>query len=447
MIKIAKLPLEIMAANKIGVGGPDLTREQINQYQLKKLRATIRLAFQRSPFYRKLLQGVAEPELTCLADLRRLPFTAADDIRRHGLQFLCASQDDISRVVTLDSSGTTGAAKRLFFTPTDQYLTIDFFQYGMAALTEPGDKVLILLPGERPGSVGDLLAKALERLGARPILYGIVRSLPETLAVIEREKVDSLVGIPTQVLALARYADARGTGSIRLKNMLLSTDHVPDVIAAELRRLWGCNVFEHYGMTEMGLGGGTACAFQAGYHLHEADFYFEIIDPATGEAVPEGQEGEVVVTTLSRKGMPLVRYRTGDISRILSGPCGCGSVLRRLERITRRRDGGVSLGDCGQFTLADLDEAIFAVEGVINFTAAVDNDDGATRLIISAVALDKHDKVEQDVYNALDNVSTIHFARQAGKLTVSVEVELCGDFLVPGAAKRTIAGLNELGGK
>jgi len=439
---IKKTPLEPWLAKKIGIGVEALTREMISQYQLEKLRETIRWVYNRSPFYRELLKGLTKPELTCLADLCRFPFTTADDIRQYGLKFLCVSQGDISRVVTLDSSGTTGKAKRLYFTAFDQELTINFFQYGMSTLVEAGDRVLILLPGERPGSVGDLLAIALNRLGAETVPHGVVSNIPETLKIIAREKVTSLVGIPVQVLALARYADKVAQKSFHLKSVLLSTDHVPQAIVRELGRLWGCQVFEHYGMTEMGLGGGTSCGAHAGYHLHEADFYFEIVDPLTGEPLPEGQEGEVVVTTLTRQGMPLIRYRTGDISRFLSEPCGCGAILRRLELITQRTNSRILTNAHQYFSMADLDEALFAVDEVICFTAAVDNVRRATMLNISAATVSRPgENSAGKLDKVLDAVPAICQARQAGKLTVNVKNIDCGNILTSSTTKRAIIEL------
>ncbi|HTP06448.1 MAG TPA: phenylacetate--CoA ligase family protein, partial [Nitrospirota bacterium] len=150
---IRKTPLEAWIASKIGMSEDTLTREQISGYQLRQLRETIERTYHNSPFYRKRMKGIADVPLTSLDDIRRFPFTIAEDIRQQGLQFLCVSQNDINRVVTLDSSGTTGSPKRLYFTPTDQELTVDFFHQGMSTLVDPGDRVLILLPGERIGSV------------------------------------------------------------------------------------------------------------------------------------------------------------------------------------------------------------------------------------------------------------------------------------------------------
>ena len=434
---IKKTPLDAWISGKMSAEKRKLTRQAIELYQLQKLRETIRLAYSRSPFYRNSLKGIAEEEITGLSDLMSFPFTTAEDIREHSLQLLCVSQDEIGRVVTLETSGTTGKSKRIYFTPSDQELTIDFFQQGMSTLAEAGDRVMILLPCEREGSVGDLLAAALARLGVTPVRQGIVRNIPETLNIMRKNNVNSLVGIPVQVLALARYADAAGI-PINLKSVLLSTDYIPAVIVHEMEHLCGCRIFEHYGMTEMGLGGGVECEAHSGYHLRESDLFFEIVD-STGNLVPEGQEGEVVFTTLTRQGMPLIRYRTGDVSRFLPGPCKCGTVIRRLDRITRRKNNWVSLSENQHFNMSDLDETIFAMPGVIDFTASVDNARKVTLLNIEAVTVDRPDQViESALAGALDAVEPICETRRDGKLKVIVKTTQCDGTLSTGTGKRKI---------
>jgi phenylacetate-CoA ligase len=434
---IKKTPLDAWISGKIGAEKGKLTRQAIELYQLQKLRETIRLAYSRSQFYRNFLKGIAEKEITCLSDLMSFPFTTAEDIREHSLQLLCVSQDEIGRVVTLETSGTTGKSKRIYFTPADQELTIDFFQQGMSTLAEAGDRVMILLPCEREGSVGDLLATALARLSVRSVRQGIVRNILETLNIMHKEKVNSMVGVPVQVLALARYADAVNI-PINLKSVLLSTDYTPAVIVRELEHLCGCRVFEHYGMTEMGLGGGVECEAHCGYHLRESDLFFEIVD-STGNLVSEGQEGEVVFTTLTRQGMPLIRYRTGDVSRFLPGPCKCGTVIRRLDRITRRKNNWVSLSENQHFNMSDLDEAIFAMPGVIDYTVSVNNARKATLLNIEAVTVDRPDQIiESALAGALDAVEPICETRRDGKLKVIVKTIQCDGTLSTGTGKRKI---------
>jgi len=446
IIALQKTLLEEWIGKKIGIQSDLLTREQISLYQLEKLRTTIGWAYQNSPFYRMMWKDIDAVKLNCLQDLERFPFITAKHLKEQALQLLCVSQSEIHRIVTLDSSGTTGNPKRIYFTAADQELTIDFFQQGMSSMLTAGDRVLILLPGERIGSIGDLLKVALKRAGARPIPHGIVTNLSETLKTIVRQGVDCLVGIPSQVLALARYTEFTGQG-ISLKSILLSTDHVPYSIIEELKRVWNCQVFEHYGMTEMGLGGGLDCMAHAGYHLREADLYFEIID-SNGKLAPEGQTGEVVFSTLTRQGMPLIRYRTGDISRFIPEPCPCGTLLRRMEPVRNRKSSVVFLADQSCFTLADLDEKLFAVPEVIDFTVAVDNMRHTTQLKITVWILgESKERINSEILIALKALPNLEQARLAGSLSISIDINRDTAIHVPNPAKRKIVELKKTDGK
>ena len=359
-------PLDAWAAAGLGIAGEQFTRVEIESRQWMRLAETVAWAKAHSPFYRRRLDNVDENALASVEALRRLPFTTADDLRRNDPSLLCVSQSEISRIVTLDTSGTSGPPKRLFFTPEDQEATIDFFRHGMSVFTRPGDRVAILFPGERPGSVGDLLAQGLRRLGAEPIPVGWPQDLAATAKRLRDERPDVVAGTPVAVLAVARHGAA--SGPLHVPRVLLSADHAAPSLRASLAELWDCEIFEHYGMTEMGLGGGVDCAAHDGYHMRDNELLVEIVDPASDAALAPGQFGEVVVSTLMRRGLPLIRYRTGDVSRVLPGPCACGSPLTRLDRIRGRLDAGVETG-AGLLTMPTLDEALFAQPEVVDFSA------------------------------------------------------------------------------
>jgi phenylacetate-CoA ligase len=302
--------------------------------------------------------------------------------------------------------------------------------------------VFILLPCERPGSIGDLLGTALEQLGARPIRHSVVRDVGQTLAAMHATGVDVAVGVPAQVLALAR-ADA----TLRPASVLLSTDHVPVALSGAVEDAWGCRVFGHYGMTEMGLGGGIECEACRGYHLREADLYVEIVDPATGRPVPDGVEGEVVFSTLTRTGMPLLRYRTGDLSRFLPGPCPCGTTLRTLERITRRAEGVVRLDGAGELTLADLDEALFAIPGVLDFDAALTHRPPGDRLDLVVRVTDRPTTTATTSTTtaaaaeaAVHRIPAVDRARARGALDVAITVTAAGTVAAPAKRRLRLVG-------
>jgi phenylacetate-CoA ligase len=364
---VSLTPLEPWIAEKIGRAGRELARVDLDAYQLARLNETLSLVQRRSAHYRRSL-GTQEIRLSGLQQLADLPFTTAEDLKAAPYDFLCARQDAVERIVTLPTSGTTGPPKRILFSARDQELTRDFFHRGMSTMVEPGDRVLILLPGSLPGSVGELLKEGLERMGVTGIPHGPVTDPARTLRIMDSEAVTALVGVPVQVLLLSRLVSSRERAQpTRLRCVLLSTDRVPHAVAKAIEATWGCEVFDHYGATEMGLGGGVDCRDRGGYHLREADLLFEMVDPATGSPVPDGESGEVVFTTLTREAMPLVRYRTGDISRFVLAPCPCGTVLRKMAHVDERLGGRVTLPDGAVLRQADFDEALFSLPGVADF--------------------------------------------------------------------------------
>ena len=366
-MSVTLTPLEPWIAATIGRAGLPLTREALAAYQLAKLNETLELVRAKSAFYRGRL-GERPVALNSLDDLAELPFTTADDVRNAPLDLVCVRQDDVERIVTLPTSGTTGAPKRIYFTADDQELTRDFFHHGMSTFVGPGDRVLILLPGSLPGSVGDLLREGLARMDVTGIPHGPVSDVAQTLRVMADERVTALVGIPVQVLGLAKLAlDDPGRAPSALHSVLLSTDHLPLAVARVIEQAWGCTVYDHYGTTEMGLGGGVDCGALAGYHLREADMLFEIVDPLTGRPVPDGENGEVVFTTLTRRAMPLIRYRTGDVARFIPEPCPCGTVLKRMAHIEHRLVDALTLPEGTVIRQRDFDEVLLTIDEVADF--------------------------------------------------------------------------------
>ena len=307
----------------------------------------------------------------------------------------------------------------------------------MSTLVKPGQRVLVLLPGDKPDSVGDLLARGLGRIDVESVIHGPVRDVSAAINQIINHGIDCLVGIPTQVLALAR---SRGNAAIKngqIKNILLSTDYVPKAIHDALAGRWGCGVYHHYGMTEMGLGGGVDCSAFAGYHLREADLFFEIIDPETGRILKDSGIGEVVFTTLTRKGMPLIRYRTGDMARFISDPCPCGSVLRRMTHVGGRWSEIVRLGK-NTLSLPEMDEALFSLPWLLDYTATLHPWESENYLEITVKGESIPNKFSLEVFDALTGISSIGKAVNKGNLRLAPVKSAENLRQTTGVMKRTI---------
>ncbi|MBU0962196.1 MAG: phenylacetate--CoA ligase family protein [Proteobacteria bacterium] len=368
--------VEVIMQQSMGLGGelfPD--RAAIECYQMGRLQETIGHAMKNSTFYRDKMAGIAAMDFTDYHSLSLLPFTSEDDLRRHGQDMLCVSQDEVARIITMQSSGTTGAPKRLFFTEDDLERTIDFFHHGMKSLAKPGEKAVILLPGSTPDSTGDLLSRALERMNVSSRVYGLVNDPQQAAEEVFVEPFEVLVGFPVQILALSRTQAAQAGTAGQLKSVLLCSDYIPQTVCDELSARWQCRVFSHYGTVETGLGGGVECEGLCGCHLREADLLFEVIRPKTDVVLAAGEWGEIVCSTLSRRGMPLIRYRTGDYGRLLSGPCVCGSHIARLDKVRGRISQVLQLDNGHAISMDMLDETLLSLPGVLDFQAVLQKEE------------------------------------------------------------------------
>ncbi|MHC1719494.1 MAG: DVU_1553 family AMP-dependent CoA ligase [Clostridiaceae bacterium] len=335
------------------------------EYRLECIRHTMDYASSNSAFYRKHFEGINTDDIKSMEDIAKIPVMSSADIEHNPSALVCVPQSEISRIITLNTSGTTGNPKRIYFTREDMELTVEFFMQGMKTLVGCNDKVLILMPGEKFGSVGYALNEALGRICVFCEIHGVINDFDKCIEDIVKYDINCLVGIPVQVQELSYVAQRKGIKSI--DKVLLSADYIPDPVIHNIEKNFGCTAYSHYGMTEMGFGGGVECSAFEGYHLRENDLYFEILDPETGSPLEDGLLGEVAFTTLSRKGMPLIRYRTGDISRFIVGKCGCGSDMRRLDKIRGRKSEFIELAPGIFIGLPELDEEIFKVRGILNY--------------------------------------------------------------------------------
>lgn len=414
-------------------------------WQMERLRATLEYA-RRSPYHAERLTGIATASLRSRRDLDRLPRMDADALRENPLKLLCVSQDEVTRAVTFDTSGSTGPPKRVFFAAEDIESTIAFFSHGLRTFTKHGETLLALLPAERPASVGRLLGEAARRIGVRAISASPGHGWDGIADMAHSEGVHTVVGSPLHVreLALAWHRAGLAPGSI--STVLLCWDAAPRALRALLAETLGCEVRHHWGMTETGMGGALSCG-EAGMHLRESDLLVEVTDPASGMPLPDGTWGELVVTTLDRRAMPLIRYRTGDRGRILPTPCPCGSPQRRIDLVPGRLVDERLLPGGTHLRLLDLDECLLGLPDVVEYRACLDDDDPAILtvdvllrggIVHSGPTMNAREEAVAILTRLLSTASPIARAMRLGRLELRVAV--C-DHLPPETdfAKRRIA--------
>ena len=327
-------------------GLPEVTRQSLDTLALEKLNALLKREKERGGFY----TGLPE-QLNSLAELASLPFTTDEDLAHRAGGMLLCSQGEVERVLSDATSGTTGAAKRVFYTEGDLEKTVRLYTAGLGELIFPGSVTMVCFPFSGPRGLGELIAEAIGRLGARPLCLGPGLSFGEYAAAMEREKPDTFVGMPVQLLSILR---ACGKGS--LERALVSGDACPESVTRACEEVLGAKLFPHYGSREMGMAGAITCPAHAGMHLRENDVLAEIIDPE-GHVLPDGEFGELVITTVGMEALPLIRYRTGDYTRILSGRCPCGSEVKRLDTLRREKKA---------LDVLTLDEALFSLDALVD---------------------------------------------------------------------------------
>lgn len=393
------------------------TRADVDRYQLRCLNETIAYARKQSPFYRQHADWPATGELFTLKDLERLPLTTTEDLLRGDPSLIALPMRDAVRLVTIPTSGTSGQQKRLFFTEADIEATVAYFEHGMATIVRPGSCVAVAFPSERPDSVGDLLRRGLTRLGALPVALPINDTLDTMVSALRSLQPVAIAGMPVTLGAAARRMESDGGAPIRIETALVSADSVSPSFKAALAVTWGTEVFEHWGMTETGYGGALACEAHDGMHIRETDLCLEIVEPDTGRALPAGSDGEIVITTLRRRGLPLIRYRTGDSGRILESQCSCGSVLRRL-RLGGRLGEPIALGEGGRLSPEVVGDAVFAVKGVIDFE--IEEIAGRQPGLVVNVLTDS--ATAEDVRSALLHHPVVASLHRSGRLSLTVEL-------------------------
>jgi phenylacetate-CoA ligase len=318
-----------------------MSREALDRLQLARLRAQLARVYVSVPLYRRKFDeaGFRPEQLESLDDLRRVPFTVKDDLRSaYPFDMFAVPLRDIVRVHS--SSGTTGQVSVVGYTRGDVERWSDLMARTLACGGATADDVVQVTYGYGLFTGGLGAHYGSERLGAMtiPVSGG---NTARQVQIMKDFGVTVLACTPSYALLIAETAASMGIDvrELPLKLGVFGAEPWSDGMRRQIEETMGIRAIDIYGLSEvMGPGVASECVHQNGLHVYEDHFIIEIVDPQTLQPVPDGECGEVVFTTLTKEGIPVIRYRTRDISRILSGACPCGRTFRRMERVTGRTD-------------------------------------------------------------------------------------------------------------
>ena len=346
-----------------------LPREELRKIQLERLQETVSRVYEKVPAYRKKMEeaGVTPADIKTLLDLAKLPFVTKQDMRdNYPFGLFAVPRKDVVRIHA--SSGTTGKPTVVGYTQGD----LDTWTECVSRIACMGgasaeDTAQICFGyGMFTGALG--LHYGLEKIGAAIVPSSTGNSEKQIMYMKDFET-SLLVATPSYALRLAEVAREMGLEpqrDLKVRIALVGSELLTDAMREEMHRFWGEDLLitSNYGMSElMGPGVSGECTEHCGMHINEDYFIPEIIDPETGEVLPEGAEGELVITCIKKEALPLIRYRTKDITRLHYEKCKCGRTLCRMENLKGRSDDMLKIRGVNVFP-GQIEEVILGVEEI-----------------------------------------------------------------------------------
>jgi len=402
-----------------------IDRQTFEQYQLYRFRRQMEYVMENSPFYQKKYSeaGIRPDDIRTMDDLDKVPLTDPSDLAEEPFLFLCLSQSKIAR--TFSTSGTSGKPKRLFYTNDDLLNIVDSIAAALrSAGLKSSETLHIMFPAVVAWDPSLMLESACKVAGLKSVVCSAV-DVDEQLKVMKEQETKVIIGLTSfiyRVTVLARdKTDLRAMG---LKAIICSSEPLSEAVRAEMEDAWGCKCLSQYGLTEMGLATTIECYMQTGLHINEADFMVEVIDPDTGKRLPPGEEGELVWTSLSFQGSPLLRYRSYDISHYIMPPCECGHVtVGKIGKPKGRRTAATKIGLGEHIFPALFDEAIMKVHGVLNYQLVIDKPSFRDHLKFTVEYNGDPEKGHKEVTEAVTTLEEIRSGLE-NDLLDPIEVEM-----------------------
>jgi phenylacetate-CoA ligase len=383
------------------------SKEAIAEAQLVSLRHLLSYLQAHSPFYQKLFKDndIDIRSIQSVNDLSLLPTTTKDDFSAHNFDFLCVPRTSIAEFTT--TSGTTGSPVTIALTEDDlQRLAYNEEQSFVTAGCTPGNVFQLMLTLDRQFMAGMAYYSGIRKLGGGVVRVGAVSPQTQWENIL-RFKPDVMVAVPSFIIKLIEYAEQHSidykhcsvTKAICIGEPVRFSDLSPNTLADRIAAKWNIQLYSTYASTEMQTAF-TECEYGCGGHLRPELLIVEILDEE-GNQLPAGEFGEVTITTLGVEGMPLLRYRTGDICCTYDEPCACGRNTMRLSPVTGRKNQMIKYKGTTLFPPAVYD-ALSTVPQIKDYLIEVStNELGNDDILIHIAQSGNLDEVEPQIKHAL----------------------------------------------
>ncbi|MBN1505508.1 MAG: phenylacetate--CoA ligase [Sedimentisphaerales bacterium] len=415
-----------------------MPRDELEQLQIERLQSTLNRVYRNVAFYRTAFDAhkVNLERLKQVSALRELPFTAREDLREsYPYDMFAVPLHDIARIHS--TSGTTGVPIVVGYTRNDLRTWTECTARLLAAAGVVQHDVVQIALNYSLFAGGFGFHQGAEQVGAAVIPASLTTSLEKQIAIMRDFKATVLISTPSHGVNIVAGLEQLQIHPERLhlRLGLFGGERLSDSLRCQLEEQLRITSIDTYGLTEiMGPGVAGECQLRDGFHVNEDHFIVEVIDPRTLEPVAVGEEGELVLTTITKEGFPLIRYRTGDITQLNPEPCPCGRTFVRMARIAGRTDDQILLRGVAFFP-SEIEEILSGVEGASPYYQIILDEQAGIDTIEVRVEV-------SDEMPFLDEVKALEALRvqMANRIKTALDVEAKVTFVEPRSLRQLTVG-------
>ena len=387
----------------------DVTFEDFREYQLFRLREQMRYAEENSPYYRHKFKdaGVRPEDINIWDDLEKIPFTEPLDLAESPFYFYAISRTKVGNEFT--TTGTTGHRKTIGYSTNDLVSKVDIVASALKDIgMKDGDSLHIMFPLVTAWDPSLVMAGACKILGYGSSICSET-DIRKQYDIMRESKATYIIGLPSFIYRVTTLmSNDMDLKSLGIKRIISSSEPLFESLRKRLEEAWGCKVLDVWGMTEFGLACAVECDAQQGLHTDEANLLFEVVDPETGKHVPDGQKGELVITSLNAECSVLIRYRTHDIAAMLAPPCPCGAHFnRRLMKPSGRMDLQFKIGMGRKVYPLLFDEAVFIDSSVLDYQVKITKEGYKDVLTFEVESKEPSDDLKKRLIDSVSHIMEV----------------------------------------